>query len=271
MKKRKRRRTSVDPNLIRVDDRAGSRDIIPHLPENCRKLVRLDYGDVAFYGNGPDGRLLHIGYELKSIPDLVACIHDGRFAGHQLPGMQRMYDFSYLVVLNRVRRNRDGLLQYHDGHGKWRQPFGGQRYPLTLTALRKWLWTMEVQGGIRIMPVDGLSDAAHWILSHYKSWQENWDSHKSLKTFDDSKTFSVFNEPTTLRKVAAQFKQIRWVRSRAAEKHFDSLRDMVLADESEWLEVDGVGPKIARAVVAECRRVIGGVRRADRVRRVRKK
>lgn len=258
--------------MILVDNRAGSRDLIRHLPGEYSRLGRLRFGDVSFLGNGPDGRL-HIGYELKSIPDLVACIHDGRYAGHQLPGMQRMYDLSYLVVLNRVRRDGDGTLFYHDGHGKWRRPFGGQRFPLTLTALRKWLWTVEVQGGVRVMPVDGLADAAHWILSHYKAWQEDWDSHKSLKTFDDSKTFTVFSEPTTLRKMAAQFKTIGWIRSRAVERHFDSVRDMVLADESEWEEIEGVGPKIAQAVVADCGRTVG-VRRADRVqrpRRVRKK
>lgn len=282
MKKRRRRtRTLDDDNLIRVDDRAGSRDLVPHLPENCRELTRLEYGDVAFRGNGPEGEQLDIGYELKSIPDLVACIHDGRFAGHQLPGMQRMYDLSYLVVLDRIRSDRDGLLQYHMGHGKWRQPFGGQRYPLTLASIRKWLLTVEVQGGVRVLFVDGLADAGHVILAHYKWWRSSWNDHKSLKTFDDSKTFSVFSEPSTLRKMAAQFKQIRWVRSRAVEKHFDSVRDMVLADESEWREIEGVGPKIARAVVEECGRVVGsGVRRkrrasADRVRvrgrRVRKK
>ena len=261
-----KRKASAE-SMIRVDDRAGSRDLIPYLPENCRKLTRLDFGDVAFHGNGPDGKL-HIGYELKSIPDLVACIQDGRYAGHQLPGMQRAYDYSYLVVLNRVRSDREGALFYHDARGKWRRPYAGQRFPLTLTALRKWLWTMEVQGGVRLMPTDGLADAAHWILSHYKSWQEDWEDHKSLKTFDDSKTFTVFSEPTTLRKMAAQFKQIRWVRSKAVEKHFDSVRDMVLAGASEWEEIDGVGPTIAQAVVAECGRAIG-MPRAERVQRPR--
>ena len=253
----KRKRKASADSLILVDDRAGSRDLIPHLPEKYRKLTRLEYGDVSFRGNGPQGEQLNIGYELKSIPDLVACIHDGRYAGHQLPGMQRAYDLSYLVVLDRIRRDHRGLLYYHRGRNKWSQPFSGQRYPLTLTTLRKWLLTVEVQGGVRIIFADGLADAGHTILAHYKWWAGEWDDHKSLRTFDDSKTFSVFSEPSALRKMAAQFKQIRWVRSKAVEAHFDSIRDMALADESEWREIDGIGPKIARAVVAECGRVVG--------------
>lgn len=255
---RRRRQVSLidNPNPILVDDRAGSRDLLPHLPAKYRKLTRMDYGDVAFTGNGPRGTL-DIGYELKSIPDLVACIHDGRYAGHQLPGMQREFDLSYLLILDRVKCDHIGTLLYHKGFGKWRQPFSGQRYALTLTSLRKWLLTVEVQGGVRVIFCDGLTDAAHMIMSHYKWWDHLWDEHKSLKTFDDSRTFSAFSEPSTLRKMAAQFKTISWTRSRAVEAHFDSIRDMANADETEWQEIEGIGPKIARAAVAECGRIVG--------------
>ena len=76
--------------MILVDSREGSKQLQPLLRDS--KLTRLEFADFAFTGSDRDGRISQIGIEYKTLPDVLSCIADGRFAGHQLPGMMKAYD-----------------------------------------------------------------------------------------------------------------------------------------------------------------------------------
>src|SRR3954466_6367631 len=84
---------------VLVDDRIGSGNMVGLLrhwsvPVDC---VRLDFGDAAFIGNGPDGPT-RIGIEIKAVKDAVSCMVDGRFASQQLPGLVSEYDKVWMLV-----------------------------------------------------------------------------------------------------------------------------------------------------------------------------
>ena len=234
--------------MIYIDDRAGSRELLKHLPSQTTCVKRLDFGDACFEGNGPSERL-HIGYEIKSIPDAIQCMQTGRLAGYQLPGMRKRYSISYLVLHDRARATRDGALEFKRASKSraWLQPHS----PTLWADFISWLLTLELQGGARVIMTSDLAECASVILAHYRWWQKPWDAHASLRVFDDSVQHARFHEPTTLRKMAAQLPQIRWHRSKAIAHAFASPAHMCLADEKQWREIEGIGPKIARAVVRE--------------------
>jgi ERCC4-type nuclease len=84
--------------------------IVDHLAKLGVKAEKADlqFGDFAFEGNGPDGTI-SIGVERKTLHDLLNCIDDARYAGHQRVGMKQMYTISYLLV--------EGHWRAHDPSG----------------------------------------------------------------------------------------------------------------------------------------------------------
>src|SRR3990167_2655277 len=82
--------------MFYIDPRAGSSKLIERFPGECEEMM-LPAGDIAFFGNGPDGDWW-IGIEYKQIEDVVCCIKSGRFTGTQLPEMMRTYDASFLLI-----------------------------------------------------------------------------------------------------------------------------------------------------------------------------
>jgi ERCC4-type nuclease len=92
--------------MLLVDSRAGSRDLVKPLAkvlgtDNVEETT-LDFGDVAFTGRGPNNTPLDIGIEHKQVADIVACCRDGRFAGHQLPGMRKRFVYKLATVRQRT-------------------------------------------------------------------------------------------------------------------------------------------------------------------------
>jgi len=79
--------------VISLDDRTGSKELTPlfHPYGIPIEVKRLDFGDLAFEGNGPHGRCAVV-IERKQITELVQAIESRRLSGHQLPGMADDYD-----------------------------------------------------------------------------------------------------------------------------------------------------------------------------------
>jgi len=56
------------------------------------------------------------------------------------------------------------------------------------------------------------------------------------------------SRPTVTRRIAALLPHIGWTKSQLVEKRFGTVYNMVHAAEHEWLDIEGIGPKIARDV-----------------------
>ena len=99
---------------ITVDPRAGSADLFE--PLKARKLPvrlsKLEAGDVAFIGNGPEGRPVPVGIEYKKLPEMLGCFRD-RFAGHQIIGMGDGHQFDPLPGRREVMRARRAFGDEH--------------------------------------------------------------------------------------------------------------------------------------------------------------
>jgi len=235
--------------VIFVDDRVGSRELMRYLPPQLASLTRLQFGDAMWLGNGPDGPL-HIGVEIKAIGDMLKSIVDGRFAGHQLPGLLRDFHVVYLIVEGKYRPQKDtGLLQI-----PWRSTwvdadFGAKRW--MHRDLDGFLSTMEMKFAIKIRRTYDRIESARVIQDLHHWWTDKeWEEHHSGHAFDISQQ-PVLLPASVMCRIAAQLRGIGWKRAHAVEKHFTSVIDMILAPEHEWQRVSGVGKKIAAGVVEE--------------------
>jgi len=228
--------------MIYVDDRIGSVHYAKALHPSS--IERLEYGDLCF--EAANGNL--IGIEVKKIGDCVNSLLSGRFADGQLPGMLGLYDCSYFLVEGYYRCDPEsGLVQGWQGK-TWRDIQSGKQR-LTWAALDSWLTSMEALGGLRVRRTVSERETVATVQSLYHWWQR--EDHKSLKVFNTAADAAAIERPGVLRRMAAEFSLVGWQRSAAVARHFGTVRNMVNAPISEWLEIDGIGKGIATKVQEE--------------------
>jgi len=235
--------------MLWVDEREGSRE----LAEPLRvlgldvELQRLDYGDVCWMGDGPDGPCL-VGVERKTVTDLLGSMRTGRLCGHQLPGMSTQYQTLYLVVEGVVREcPENGLLQQL-WRGRWSDVRVGQQR-FMWTDYEHYLTTLDTLAGVRVRRTGSLRESASVIKALYSWWQKPWSqhgSHKVIYTPDPRTVFLV--APATLRRVAVQLPGVGWERSREVERYFRTVRRMAEAEIADWRKIPGIGKAIAARV-----------------------
>ncbi len=236
-----------------VDDRAGSKDLYPLLRQRGVRdveLGRMEYGDVSLVGNGPEGAPVLVGVEYKRLGDMISCIEDGRFSGHQLPGMLESFDRLYLVVEGIWREGRDGMLEVPRGAG-WKPLVHGRSSRSMASSLRSFLFTMSEKIGIRVMLTGTPSQTVDWLYHLNRWWTgKEWEEHRAYLSFDNSSALSLVSRPSLVRRVAKELPGVGWERSGAVAKHFDSVVSMAMAEAAEWENIDGIGKTTARRVVA---------------------
>ena len=252
--------------MVLVDQREGSRQYAKWLAD--AQLCLLDYGDVALTGQGPNGDVL-VGIELKKIPDVVACIGDGRFTSHQLPGLLQSYDRVYLIVEGVVRASPNGLLQLgypypkkdSDGNkvrsglwdgknygGYWTDACAG-RQRFTYAQVTGWLESVANLAGIRVIRSSCEAETVALIQSIQSWWAKDWSEHRSMQTFNESRPdAALLTKPSLRRRVAAELPNVHWVRSGSLAGHFPTTFDLVNASVEQLCEVDGIGIGIASKV-----------------------
>jgi ERCC4-type nuclease len=236
--------------MILLDDRVGSRELMRFFTPQQAKLSRLQFGDAMFLGNGPEGVPLMIGVERKALADMLCSMVDGRFAGHQLPGLLRDYHRVYLVVEGRYRPDpQTGVLQV-PGKSGWRSAeFGAKRW--MYRDLDGFLTTMENRYNVHVRRTYDQNETARCISNLHHWWTDKtFDEHRSGCAFDYSGEPPLL--PTSLlRRMAAQLKGVGWKRAQAVEQHYTSVVDMILAPVEEWRKITGIGKGIAAGVVEE--------------------
>jgi ERCC4-type nuclease len=263
--------------MIYVDNRAGSRDLYPLLVARGlpATLTRMDYGDICFLGQGPGGEPVSVGIECKTVRDVIQCVCDGRFAGHQLPGLVQSYEQVWLLVEGLWRPNpKSGMLEYRKKRGEWAELTAGNRR-FMYRDLVSWFFTAEIKGGIRSVRVGNWGEGSVWLSSLYRWWTNGngWEDHKSHLAFHDGTRHgtpykreratrmiaslsdrALLERPTLTRMIAAQLPNVGWTRSAPLAKKFRTVEELVAASPEE-LMVDGIGPKIAAGIWGSLRSV----------------
>lgn len=119
-----------------IDSRAGSNKLYEKFDPSEAELTTLEFGDIAFLGEGPDNSPWYIGIEHKKLDDVVACIKSGRFTGTQLPGMMRIFDLCFLLVEGIPKSDDQGqLVSYKGRNVTYRMGLPYQAYDNFLTSV----------------------------------------------------------------------------------------------------------------------------------------
>jgi ERCC4-type nuclease len=233
---------------VLVDDRVGSADLVGHLRHwGCPvEKTRLEYGDAAFAGNGRDGAV-SVGVEVKKTHDALNCMGDGRFAGHQLPGLLSNYDRIWLVVEGNYRPDFGTGLLLAPGERRKEVVTGAKRH--MYRDLDNWLTSMEVLAGVRVRRTGDRYETARFVADLYGWWQKEWSDHKSHHAIhDDWGSVVPLTKPNLARRFAAQLPGIGYEKSGWIVKSFPSVQAMVGAAEKEWVAVPGIGKTLAKRI-----------------------
>lgn len=241
--------------MLLVDNRDGSNELIPLLPDcvSCR----LDAGDVAVAGYGPDGDVL-VGVEVKKMRDLLDSISSGRLAYTQLRPMFDNYFQSWLLTVGDYRASRTGELQLRGRAGWHGFRIGSRHVPIGYLESS----IIELQAiGLHHHHVASNQDAAQWLLRLERWWSKPWDQHKGLKKFDTSSAQSHIalmpeRDPVEdqIARVVKEFPGLGWDRAQAAARHFQSVDEAINAPLSEWATIAGIGKVLAKTTTEAIRR-----------------
>jgi ERCC4-type nuclease len=242
-----------------IDPRAGSKELYKPLKALRLpvRMKRMDYGDISFYGNGPDGRLLW-GCEYKKYDELLACIIDKRLVSHQIPGLVASYDRRYLLVEGIARPYRDSSIERFvpfrdrrgDDYGKWHPAFSA----ITWAMVEKYCATLQEVAEVRVRFTSCRAETIGYIAAHYAWWQKPWEKHHahlSLPAREDSHPRRVevlFRRPSVLRRIASCLPGVGWHKSQDTARRFGTVMGMVRASREEWMSIPGIGPKTAKAI-----------------------
>lgn len=240
--------------MLLVDPRAGSNELAKDLAALGLEVEKdlLPFGDVAFVSK--DGA--NVGIEFKKLPDLVQSLRDGRLTGHQLPGMQEMYEYSFLLVEGETTINKSGQLLVPTRMKGHYRPLGMPNSELT-----KRLLTIELLGGIHVSRSRDRAHSIHWISSCYRWFcDKSLTAHTTLQTPHTTPTYAPLSDFRAI--VKDRFPSIGLRASKAVEMHFGgSLYRACHAGVEEWASIQIPSNKGTRRLgVKNAQRIVDFVR-----------
>lgn len=244
--------------MLLVDDRAGSKDLIVPLRQMGLEVesTRLPFGDLAWEGRGAKGRPVSIGVEFKQVGELVQSLRSERFQGHQLPGMRREYDHSWLLIEGELLYNKKGQLLRRRGRRETAL-LPGQ---MSVGELLKRLFVLHLCGGVNPVLVPTRRDTLQAIEALYRTWTDtDLDKHKShLGIYAAPPLLPISNT----RSVLKQFPEVGMQLSLAAEREFQTVQNAANASVEEWAALETIddtgkprrlGRKAAERIVLFCK------------------
>lgn len=245
--------------MILIDDREetttkkkANLDLMVHFQRMHldAQMTRLEFADAAFEIKGPDGPLL-VGIERKRLHDILNCIKDGRYSGHQKIGMRDNYDISVLIIEGHWKpHDPEGILmEGYSGGISWgfARP-RGQR--LMYSVLYRYLISASLSGVIVTYSRDPFHTAFN--MNEWQQWgQKKWDDHTSMMDIHKLAIPSLHRKPSLVQRWATDLPGIGTKMSGLVDRHFRSGLDLANADEAEWLKLPGIGVKSAQQIVRE--------------------
>jgi ERCC4-type nuclease len=222
-------------NIILIDEREGSREMADLIPESI--LVTLLFGDCTFSGNGPHGPV-QIGVERKRVRDLLNSIATGRLSGHQIPGLLKEYGRVYLVI-----------------EGRWTRKKKIEQGGRTFSTEGVWHYLMSMQeAGIRVTLTEDLQETCEWIQWLESWWSKPWKGHKALKVVGrvtPPVASLVPEDVSVMMRMVTGLTGVRWTKAKALSETFETMEDLVCAEEGEIARTPGIGMIMARRIWKE--------------------
>lgn len=236
--------------MLLIDDRQGSADLIPYFPMDLVKKIRLDAGDVAFFGHGPEGPLTFpIGIEYKTVNETIQCITSRRFVGEQYIKMSQTFSRIYFLLEGEyTERSSDGRLLVRSWE-KGKPVWACHGWNMTYRQFDNWQNSLAETGKVIFKRSMTRPESVAQILDLYYMWTKDYDQHKSLFAFSKAQLPTPQEFPTLVRLMAAQIPGIGWQRSKDVAAVFKTPYEMVTAGEDTWKTISGIGTVTAKKAV----------------------
>lgn len=238
--------------MILVDSRIGSIEVLPYIKKHSIPCMEdnLEFGDFAFEGNGPKGKI-NIGIERKTLHDILHCIDDSRYTAHQLPGMAQTYDKSFLLIEGLWKPHEDGtLMEGFRGGTSW-GPLRYRSNRVMYSKLRRYLFSVSLSGVVVLYSRD-IQQTATDICEVYHYFQKQWSNHTSLLELQKLAIPCMTGKPSLCLKWASDLSDIGVKLGMEAEKLFRrSPIRLATSQETDWLRIKGIGVPTARRIIEE--------------------
>lgn len=228
--------------MILIDDRIGSKELYPLLKGLDRTLTRLSAGDVAIRGNGPTGPVM-IGVERKKLPDLIACMHDGRFTGHQAIGMINSYYRNYLVVEDEAAVDRHGELKVRRGK-RW--VAASKKGKVTNQQIENFITSVEEMMGFRCRFTKDINATCRFIVALHAWWSKEYDQHTACLTMH--RDAGIWSKSPITQQMAQCIDSVGVKRGKEISKYFKNPKAMGNGEVEDWEGIDGIGPNMAKRI-----------------------
>jgi ERCC4-type nuclease len=237
--------------MLLLDRRVGSGELKPYLQKLglTVEVTTLEFGDACFEGKGPHGSIL-VGVERKKLHDILHCIDDARYAGHQRIGMQADYQVSVLIVegLWRPHWPEGWLMEAYRGVNWGQSRPGGRR--ITYEKLRRYLFSVHLSG-VMVLQTTSVEHTARDIHDLYHYFQKRWTDHRSMLETQKLQVPTLTQKPTLVRLWATDIDGVGTVKSQAAAKVFRTPYDLATSDEQDWMQIEGIGAPTARKIIQQ--------------------
>jgi len=236
--------------LVSIDDRVGSREMEPYFPAGAAELTRLTYADAAFTGRGPDDTTQLIGVERKTISDLINSMVSGRFAGHQLIGLNNSYNIVYVVVEGIWRPSPEtGLVEMRKGRSWVALSHGKRTY--MYREVQGFLNTLRICTGIHVVHTSTICETVKLIITLYGWWNnKEFEEHRSHLQPNQGNVVNIVRH-SLVRRVVAQLSGVGWKRAKEMNRYFTTVAGLVDGKPEDFMEVEGIGKKLSRSIYHE--------------------
>lgn len=238
--------------MIYVDYNKGSIELLPLIqrlgvPAERTSLASADF---AFEGNGPDGSI-YIGIERKTLHDMLNCIEDARY-NRQRVDMKNLYNICVLMVEGHWRAHEAGYLMEGFNNGvSW--GYAKHRSSRTMySSLYRYLIGVA-STGVTICYPKTMEQCARDVVEWYHFWNKPYNQHRSMREIEKVSIPALNFRPRLVRKWAEDLPGVGVEIGELAERKFRKPIVLAQADETEWLQIPGVGVKTAKAIVKEIR------------------
>jgi hypothetical protein len=231
--------------MIVVDDRKGSGHLAPLIAAHGVpvEVRRLDFGDVAFPGKGPNGPVF-IGVEVKRPADLITSLISKRLTSRQLPGMIRCYDESVIAVVGRIRPTVTGSIQ------EWRGQWWEIPCSMSWAQLEAMKMSLRYQARVHFVDFEREDLLVQWLVVAAQWWGREWVSHRShipthVAFAAEQDLVPMRYEPTNVSMHASHLPGVGTELARRIAARFKTVEAMVNAPREVWNTIRGLGPRKA--------------------------
>lgn len=240
----------IDPRVgSGVADRGG--DLLPYVQALKVKAEKsqLPYGDACFDGNTSQGRG-SIGVERKQLSDILNCIDDGRFSGHQKIGMKQLYQINFLIIEGVWKPDSStGYLMECVSALTWR-PYRYRSQMVRYSKLFRYLLSVQLSG-TSVIITRNIEHTAFNIVEMYHYFQKKWDDHTSMLEVQKIALPDMNQKPSLVRRWASDLDGIGVKMSQDAGSMFRSAYDLAHSTELDWMKLKAVGVATAQDIIRQ--------------------